>query len=171
VTKVASGHIVTIVTTLIKRVLLFPTMPAAVSRSSLPPSSAPDLRSGGVSTAQRTNQTRDARALDDDIQGDEAMEDTETGTQRRKKAKSQPNGDIPLVRDPVGEKVTDAFEAFLRTYASVVIASCQRLISDDPSAALQSQSASLPHQEQKAMNLKRSNSSISIRYTPCASTN
>jgi DNA replication licensing factor MCM6 len=87
-------------------------------RSSLPPSSAP-LPSQSPSTRsptrQATRRTTDALSFGDE--GNDTREGaTDTGSRRRRKPRAeQLNGDVPIVKDAVGESVADAFEAFLKT--------------------------------------------------------
>jgi DNA replication licensing factor MCM6 len=48
---------------------------------------------------------------------DEAEEDQEGGesaARRRRRTRGQINGDVPLVKDAVGESVAESFEAFLK---------------------------------------------------------
>ena len=100
-------------------------------QSSLPPSSAPQPSLGastaGVRTPSRANghdsrmangnaNPVDALALDDinpDVAGDAELENT----QRRRRARVRGNieGNVPLVRDALGEQITDSFETFLKT--------------------------------------------------------
>jgi DNA replication licensing factor MCM6 len=79
-------------------------------RSSLPPSSAPDptLSSHGRSPPR----VADALAIGEDGE-DDSNEDL-TGRKRRK-ARGQV-GDVPLVKDAVGESVAESFETFLKTF-------------------------------------------------------
>ena len=90
-------------------------------RSSLPPSSAeqnslsPNAQS---STRQATRRTTDALSFGDE--GNDAREDvTVTSSRRRRRPRAeqqqQLNGDVPIVKDAVGESVAEAFEAFLKT--------------------------------------------------------
>lgn len=81
--------------------------------SSLPPSSAPD--------PSLTNDTRsphrptvDALTLGDD-EPDQQGEQSGSGTRKRRRPRGQV-GDVPLVKDAVGESVTESFETFLKTY-------------------------------------------------------
>jgi len=47
---------------------------------------------------------------------DEADEDNNEGNAvKRRKRPRQTNGDIPLVKDAVGESVAESFETFLKT--------------------------------------------------------
>lgn len=47
---------------------------------------------------------------------DEAEEDNEdTNEGRRRKRPRQTNGDVPMVKDAVGESVAESFETFLKT--------------------------------------------------------
>jgi DNA replication licensing factor MCM6 len=87
-------------------------------RSSLPPSSAPQNSqspSARSSTRQATRRTRDALSFGDET--NDAREDvTEASSKRRRKPRAeQLNGDVPIVKDAVGESVAEAFEAFLKT--------------------------------------------------------
>ncbi|EEB91844.1 hypothetical protein MPER_09732, partial [Moniliophthora perniciosa FA553] len=99
---------------------------------SLPPSSAPDaldLRSeNGDATSNRggtpRRPTADALTL-----GDEDMVDSQqtASSRRRRKVQGQMNGDVPLVRDPIGESVTETFESFLKSFTEdVALASTPR---------------------------------------------
>ena len=87
-----------------------PSSPIAMP-SSLPPSSAPDpslLTNGGTPRQP----IADALAMGHI----EAEEDTEEGTANRKRKRPrQVNGDVPIVKDAVGESVADSFETFLKT--------------------------------------------------------
>ncbi|KAH0587896.1 hypothetical protein H2248_006648 [Termitomyces sp. 'cryptogamus'] len=79
--------------------------------SSLPPSSAPDPTQSAVGRSPR-RPTADALTL-----GDEAEEDGgEPGGSKRRRARTQGNGEIPLVKDAVGESVAESFESFLKTF-------------------------------------------------------
>lgn len=91
-------------------------------RSSLPPSSAqqnslsPNVQSSTRQATRRT--TTDALSFGDE--GNDAREDvTETSSRRRRRPRAeqqqQLNGDVPIVKDAVGESVAEAFEAFLKT--------------------------------------------------------
>ncbi|KAF8272164.1 mis5 protein [Lactarius quietus] len=95
-------------------------------RSSLPPSSAqqnsqsPNAQS---STRQATRRTTDALSFGDE--GNDAREDvTETSSRRRRRPRAeqqqQLNGDVPIVKDAVGESVAEAFEAFLKSFTGDV---------------------------------------------------
>jgi DNA replication licensing factor MCM6 len=87
-------------------------------RSSLPPSSAPQNSqspSARSSTRQATRRTRDALSFGDET--NDAREDvTEASSKKKRKPRTeQLNGDVPIVKDAVGESVAEAFEAFLKT--------------------------------------------------------
>ena len=82
--------------------------------SSLPPSSAPDL-SLSNSTRSPRRPTVDALALGDD-EPDEQEEQGGGDTRRRRRPRGQVDGDVPLVKDAVGESVAESFETFLKTY-------------------------------------------------------
>ncbi|KAH9977611.1 mis5 protein [Lactifluus volemus] len=88
-------------------------------RSSLPPSSAPlpsQSPSARSPTRQATRRTTDALSFGDE--GNDTREGaTDTGSRRRRKPRAeQLNGDVPIVKDAVGESVAEAFEAFLKTF-------------------------------------------------------
>jgi len=57
----------------------------------------------------------DALALGDD-EPDGQEEQGGSSVRRRKRPKGQVNGDVPLVKDAVGESVAESFETFLKTY-------------------------------------------------------
>jgi DNA replication licensing factor MCM6 len=87
-------------------------------RSSLPPSSAPQHSQSPraqSSTRQATRRTTDALSFGDET--NDAREDaTEASSRRRRRPRTERiNGDVPIVRDAVGESVAEAFEAFLKT--------------------------------------------------------
>jgi DNA replication licensing factor MCM6 len=79
-------------------------------RSSLPPSSAPvptPPTHGGL-----PRRVADALAI-----GDEDDEDSSEDPTGRKRRKARgPIGDVPLVKDAVGESVAESFESFLKTF-------------------------------------------------------
>jgi DNA replication licensing factor MCM6 len=87
-----------------------PSSPIAMP-SSLPPSIAPDpfsLTNGG----SLRQPIADALAMGDI----ETEEGNEEGTvNRKRKRPRQVNGDVPIVKDAVGESVADSFETFLKT--------------------------------------------------------
>jgi len=87
-----------------------PSSPIAMP-SSLPPSSAPDpfpLTNSG--TPRRP--IADALAMGDI----EAEVGNEEGTANRKRKRPRlVNGEVPTVKDAVGESVADSFETFLKT--------------------------------------------------------
>ncbi|KAF8969320.1 mis5 protein [Flammula alnicola] len=92
-----------------------PSSPIAMP-SSLPPSSAPDpTPSNNGATARRP--IADALAL----ANDEAEEDNEEGAARgRRRRPRQMNGDVPIVKDAVGESVAESFETFLKTFTEEI---------------------------------------------------
>lgn len=98
----------------------------SVRNSSLPPSgrSAPSEdgytgngsdRGSRQGTPSRSGTPRRPGALDLDDDGGNDNEGSVAGTQRRKKRANGAERDIPVVRDAVGESVTESFETFLRT--------------------------------------------------------
>lgn len=86
-----------------------PSSPIAIP-SSLPPSSIPNPTPSANGTPRRP--VADALAL----ANDEAEEgnDEEAPRGRRKRTR-QMNGDVPIVKDAVGESVAESFETFLKT--------------------------------------------------------
>ncbi|KAG6850905.1 hypothetical protein H0H93_006731 [Arthromyces matolae] len=80
--------------------------------SSLPPSSAPPDPTPSVVNGTPRRSTSNALAL-----GDEAEEDgDDQDTRKRRRPRTQGNGEIPLVKDAVGESVAESFETFLKTF-------------------------------------------------------
>ncbi|KAK7462684.1 MCM DNA helicase complex subunit mcm6 [Stygiomarasmius scandens] len=94
-------------------------------RSSLPPSSAPDIHdtqsiNGESSQSRGTPRRRvDALTLDDEADEEQAQEADGARKRRRPRNQQQP-GDVPLVRDAVGESVAESFETFLKTFTEEV---------------------------------------------------
>ncbi|KAF8138922.1 MCM2/3/5 family-domain-containing protein [Boletus edulis] len=88
--------------------------------SSLPPSSAPNptASSNGTPRSARRPPT-DALAFDNS-EAQEAQGEDETGARRRRRPRNQPGGDVPMVRDAVGESVCESFETFLKTFTEDV---------------------------------------------------
>ena len=83
--------------------------------SDFPPSSAPDPfeatpRSGSTPRRPATN----ALTLDDEAEEDEDTQATGASRKRRRQ-RTQANGDVPLVKDAVGETLGESFESFLRS--------------------------------------------------------
>lgn len=100
-----------------------PSSSPPVRQTSLPPSSAPQpsASSNGHSTPRRPRPVADALAFDND-DAEDAQAEEEGGRTRRGRGRAQGNAaDIPLVRDPVGESVREAFETFLKTYAHIFL--------------------------------------------------
>lgn len=89
-------------------------------RSSLPPSSAPDPTHSINDGSPRRPQVADALTLGDDEAEDN--EDAQSGRKRRRPKGTQNNGDVPLVKDAVGESVAESFETLLKTYVHVDLA-------------------------------------------------
>ncbi|PFH51325.1 hypothetical protein AMATHDRAFT_3174 [Amanita thiersii Skay4041] len=84
----------------------------------LPPSSAiPEYSQETSTTPKRSLRTTDALNLDDDPQ--DTTNDSSQARKRRR-PRTQQNGDVPLIRDAVGESVAESFETFLRTYTDEV---------------------------------------------------
>ncbi|KDR84017.1 hypothetical protein GALMADRAFT_236601 [Galerina marginata CBS 339.88] len=89
-----------------------PSSPIAMP-SSLPPSSAPDpIPSTNGGTPRRP--IADALAMT----VDEAEEEGADG--RRRRRPRQTNGDVPMVKDAVGESVAESFETFLKTFTEEI---------------------------------------------------
>jgi len=87
-----------------------PSSPIAMP-SSLPPSSAPDPTASTINRTPR-RQVTDALAMG----GGEAEEENQEGVgNRRRRRPRQVNGDVPMVKDAVGESVAESFETFLKT--------------------------------------------------------
>jgi DNA replication licensing factor MCM6 len=74
--------------------------------------------SNGTPRSAGRRPTSDALAFNDD-EAQEAEEDGAT-TRRRRRPRNQQNGDVPLVRDAVGESVSESFETFLKTWVTSV---------------------------------------------------
>ncbi|KAM6496102.1 MCM domain containing protein [Amanita muscaria] len=83
----------------------------------LPPSSAIPDSTQERSTPRKTARTTDALNLDD-IPEDNTNDPSNARKHRR--PRTQRNGDIPLIRDAVGESVSESFETFLKTYTEEV---------------------------------------------------
>ncbi|KJA29709.1 hypothetical protein HYPSUDRAFT_31691 [Hypholoma sublateritium FD-334 SS-4] len=83
--------------------------------SSLPPSSMPNPTPSTNGTPRRP--IADALTL----ANDEAEEDNEEGPARgRRKRTRQMNGDVPIVKDAVGESVAESFETFLKSFTEEI---------------------------------------------------
>ncbi|KAF9241885.1 MCM2/3/5 family-domain-containing protein [Melanogaster broomeanus] len=93
----------------------------AAPRSSLPPSSAPNptASSNGTPRSAQRRPATDALAFGDS-EAQEGQEDDETAARRRRRPRTQPNADVPMVRDAVGESVCESFETFLKTFTEEV---------------------------------------------------
>ncbi|KAI9513229.1 MCM-domain-containing protein [Russula earlei] len=92
-------------------------------RSSLPPSSAPQHSqspNAQSSSRQATRRTTDALSFGDEA-NDVREDATEASSRRRRRPRAeQLNGDIPIVKDAVGESVAEAFETFLKSFTEDV---------------------------------------------------
>ena len=95
-------------------------------RSSLPPSSAPNLSQSANGRSPRRPVADVLTIGDDEPQDDDSGGDA--AGRRRRRAKGQPVGDVPLVKDPVGESVAESFETFLNTYVSCYFRAIQMII-------------------------------------------
>lgn len=86
--------------------------PPPATYSELPPSNVPE-------PAPQTNSTTARRPLTDALTMtvDTAEEGNEPGGTNRRKRPRQMNGDVPMVKDAVGESVVESFETFLKTFA------------------------------------------------------
>ncbi|KAI5116717.1 hypothetical protein M0805_000826 [Coniferiporia weirii] len=107
-------------------------------RSSLPPSSAPvpsnTAGSNGTRTPRADNRQTsrngnygngnaagaDALALDDIQQSVDTDGDEATLRRRRGRTKGRVEGDVPLVRDALGEQITAGFQDFLETFTEEI---------------------------------------------------
>ncbi|KAH9938006.1 MCM-domain-containing protein [Fomitopsis serialis] len=87
--------------------------------SSLPPSSAPpgSQSSNGRLTPQRRTPQRNRAPVDALNLGDDEAEDVD---ETRDARHNQQDGDVPIVKDAVGESVQESFESFLRTFTEEV---------------------------------------------------
>ncbi|KAJ2927898.1 hypothetical protein H1R20_g9216, partial [Candolleomyces eurysporus] len=88
--------------------------------SDFPPSSAPDPfestpHPGSAPRRPATN----ALTLDDEADEDQDTQDTGASRKRRRQ-RTQANGDVPLVKDAVGETLGESFESFLRSFTESV---------------------------------------------------
>ncbi|RDB19831.1 DNA replication licensing factor mcm6 [Hypsizygus marmoreus] len=88
-------------------------------RSSLPPSSVPDPSQSTQGRSPRRLPTTDALTLGDDEAEEDGNEAGGAGRKRRR-PRGQQNGDIPLVKDAVGESVAENFETFLKTFTEEI---------------------------------------------------
>ncbi|KIK67747.1 hypothetical protein GYMLUDRAFT_36511 [Collybiopsis luxurians FD-317 M1] len=109
---------------------------SAAPNSGLPPSSAPQPTHSQSTNGQTTPRRRtDALALDDDAEGEGGDEQGASAARKRRRPRTQQPGDIPLVQDTVGERVTEAFETFLKTFTEdVALASTPMSDGDVPDA-------------------------------------
>ncbi|KAF8550374.1 MCM-domain-containing protein [Imleria badia] len=89
-------------------------------RLSLPPSSAPNptASSNGTPRSARRPPT-DALAFGNS-EAQEGQGEDETAARRRRRPRNQPGGEVPMVRDAVGESVCESFETFLKTFTEDV---------------------------------------------------
>lgn len=76
--------------------------------SELPPSSAPDPTP--TANGPPRQQIADALTIDPDADSNEPE-----ATNKRRKRPRQLNGEVPMVKDAVGESVAESFESFLKT--------------------------------------------------------
>jgi hypothetical protein len=144
--------------------------------TSLPPTGASGTGSSSNSrngTPRRKRPTADALAFGDEDGGGREQDNTEQ--RRRRPRQQQMNGDVPIVKDAVGESVRESFEAFLKTY--VYRATLRVITILDAfvvqNQALQKRSHSLRHLPQTVacQLLLTANSYISSKYTPCENMN
>ncbi|KAF5387920.1 hypothetical protein D9615_000640 [Tricholomella constricta] len=85
--------------------------------SSLPPSSAPDP-SQSLDGRSSRRPIADALTLGDDEAAEDAGE--ESVARKRRRPRTQGNGEVPLVKDAVGESVAESFETFLKTFTEEI---------------------------------------------------
>ncbi|KAI0727346.1 MCM-domain-containing protein [Fomitopsis betulina] len=95
--------------------------------SSLPPSSAPpgSQSSNGHNTPRRGTPQRNRAPIDalnlGDDEAEEVDDNQEQAARRRRRPRNQQlDGDVPMVKDAVGESVQENFEEFLRTFTEEV---------------------------------------------------
>ncbi|KAF9077066.1 MCM2/3/5 family-domain-containing protein [Rhodocollybia butyracea] len=109
----------------------------AARTAQLPPSSAPlptQSQSSNSHTTPRRRNT-DALALNDEAEGQGGEEEEASASRKRRRPRPQQQGDIPLVQDPVGERVTETFETFLKTFTEdIALASTPMSDGDIPDA-------------------------------------
>ena len=93
--------------------------PLFTPRSSLPPSSAaivePTPAENTRTTPSRPRRVADALALGDEDGAGAGNDEADAGGRKRRKPRGQLSGDVPLVRDAVGESVAESFGTFLKT--------------------------------------------------------
>jgi DNA replication licensing factor MCM6 len=89
--------------------------PLLAPRSSLPPSSAPNPTASSNGTPRSVRRPATDALAFGNSEGQEAQGEDETGARRRRRPRNQPGGDVPMVRDAVGESVCESFETFLKT--------------------------------------------------------
>lgn len=87
-----------------------PSSPNAIPPS-LPPSSAP-IPTASTNNRSPRRQLADAFAMGG---GEAEEENQEAGGNRIRRRPRQVNGDVPMVKDAVGESVAESFETFLKT--------------------------------------------------------
>ncbi|KAF5393188.1 hypothetical protein D9757_001235 [Collybiopsis confluens] len=102
----------------------------------LPPSSAPKPSQSQSTNRQATPRRRtDALSLDDGPDAEGEDEQGASAARKRRRGRTQQPGDIPLVQDTVGERVTEAFETFLKSFTEdVALASTPMSDGDVPDA-------------------------------------
>ncbi|KAI0700584.1 MCM-domain-containing protein [Cytidiella melzeri] len=98
-----------------------PSSSPPLRNTSLPPSSAPQLGDSSNSrngTPRRPRPAADALAFRDEDGEEREQDDAEP--RRRGRPRQQPNADVPIVKDAVGESVRESFETFLKTFTEEV---------------------------------------------------
>ena len=102
-----------------------PSSPPAL-RSSLPPSSAPNptlTTSLNGATPRRQNgrlPSSDA-PVPNNVDNTEEDGNEQMARRKRGRARGQMDGDVPLVRDTLGEQITESFQTFLETYVQLLL--------------------------------------------------
>ena len=80
--------------------------------SSLPPSEIPVPTASTINNGTPRRQFTDALAMGD---GETQEDNQEADGNRRRRRPRQAYGDVPMVKDAVGESVAESFETFLKT--------------------------------------------------------
>lgn len=108
---------------------------SAGSRSSLPPSGGAGPSTNGGNTPRRPNGQQNGAAREADAlalnnvqnEGEAAIEDANRRRKGRRRQGGRIDGDVPLVRDQLGEQITESFQNFLETCVLLQVIDWQRL--------------------------------------------
>ena len=138
--------------------------------SSLPQSSAPNPTASSNGTPRSVRRPATDALAFGNSDAQDAQGEGETGARQRRRPRNQPGGDVPMVRDAVGESVCESFETFLKT---CVVILCPYLRSS-PCGDLVLLKMSLCHLRPPLMaaylKWPMASCSMSSRSTPCANT-